>query len=305
MEYYTLNTGDKIPVIAGGVGIPGYSARKRSSSSFVLMKMLNKIYDKFLRRPLIVYNYVNATANQFREGFVLLDYSSSYGDGKLIGKAIKKSGLSRSELFITTRVSNVAQMNGTVRACIEEQIKNMGVGYVDLLMFHWPVTDRYLSTWREMVQMQKDGLCRNLGVANCHQHHIEAIIRECGVVPAVNQVEVHPLFTQIPLRDYCRSKGIQVESYSATARMDDRLMRLPKLKAIAKKYGKTVVQVVLRWHIQNGLIPCVRSHNPKRQRENINIFDFQLSAEEMEIIDGFNIDARVRYNPDNCDFSIL
>ncbi len=305
MELFTLNTGAKIPIIASGPGIPGYSARPKSGSSNLFIEVWRKIYNKFVARPLLRRRYVNSVANSIQIGFHLIDFSASYGDGSLIGKAIKKSGVPREKLFITTRVSNRAQREGNIRQCVLDQIHNIGVGYIDLLMFHWPVTDLYLNTWREMVKLRDEGLVKNLGVANCHQHHLEAIIKECGIVPAVNQIEVHPLFTQIPLRKYCKEKGIQVESYSATARMDDRLMRLPKLKAIASKYGKTPVQVVLRWHIQNGLIPCVRSHNAKRQQENINIFDFKLTPEEMATIDGFNIDARVRYNPDNCDFSIL
>ena len=125
------------------------------------------------------------------------------------------------------------------------------------------------------------------------------------MIPAVNQIEVHPLFTQKELISYCKSLGIQVESYTALARMDDRLIRLPLLKKIGRKYNKTVVQVVLRWHIQSGLIPVIRSLNAKRQKENIDIYDFQLTPEEMLSIDSININARVRYDPDNCDFTIL
>ena len=126
-----------------------------------------------------------------------------------------------------------------------------------------------------------------------------------GIIPAVNQFEVHPLFTQKDLIAFCKEKGIQVEGYTAIARFDDRLMRLPLLAEIAGKYNKTAVQVVLRWHIQNGVIPIVRSLNKSRQIENISVFDFSLTPSEMTAIDGININSRLRYDPDNCDFSIL
>jgi diketogulonate reductase-like aldo/keto reductase len=172
-------------------------------------------------------------------------------------------------------------------------------------MFHWPVTGVYLNTWKQMEQLYKEGYCKAIGVANCHQHHLEAIFKIAEIIPAVNQIEVHPLFTQKPLIEYCKSKMIAVEAYTPIARFDDRLVKLPALKKIAQKYNKSVVQVVLRWHIQNGLIPVVRSLNKKRQLENISVFDFELTKEEMQTIDGFNINSRLRYDPDNCDFTIL
>lgn len=185
------------------------------------------------------------------------------------------------------------------------QLQGMGVDYVDMLMFHWPVTDLYIDTWKEMVQLYKEGYCKCLGVANCHKHHIEELMKAADVIPSINQFEVHPLFTQKDLIGYCWSKGIQVEAYTAIARFDDRLMRLPLLKNIAQKYHKTVVQVILRWHVQTGVIPLVRSLNKNRQLENVSIFDFELTSNEMKAIDAININSRLRYDPDNCDFSIL
>jgi diketogulonate reductase-like aldo/keto reductase len=172
-------------------------------------------------------------------------------------------------------------------------------------MFHWPVTGVYLDTWKQMEQLYKEGYCKSIGVANCHQHHLEEIFSIAEVIPLVNQFEIHPLFTQKPLIEFCKSRGIAVEAYTPIARFDDRLIRLSVLNAIARKYNKTAVQIVLRWHIQNGVIPVVRSLNKKRQLENISVFDFELTEEDMHKIDSFNINARLRYDPDNCDFSIL
>ena len=296
-----LNNGVEIPCIGNGPGIVGYSPKESKQSNNIIARA----YRKFITRPKMEKDYVDAVAHSFQIGFTLLDYSSSYGDGRLIGEAIKNSGVKREELFITTRISKKAQKEGKVRECLMNQLGGMGIEYVDMLMFHWPMTGYYLDTWKEMVQLYKEGYCRCLGVANCHKHHLEALMTVAGVVPAIDQFEVHPLFTQKELIDYCWSKGIQVEAYTAIARFDDRLMRLPLLKNIAEKYNKTVVQVILRWHVQTGTIPLVRSLNKGRQKENINIFDFELSSDEIQAIDNININSRLRYDPDNCDFSIL
>lgn len=300
-KYITLNNGVNIPVIGNGPGILGYTSKFNPSQP----SLFRRIYNRFYYRKHLANQYINAVAHSFRIGFKLLDYSAAYGDGHLIGEAIKRSGVERKNLFLTTRISNSDQRNNTVRESLFRQLEGFGTEYIDLFMFHWPVTGHYERAWEEIVKLYKEGYCRAIGVANCHQHHIERLLTISDVVPAVNQIEVHPLFTQKELISYCWSKNITVEAYTAIARFDDRLMRLPLLKKIAAKYNKTIVQVVLRWHIQTGVIPLVRSLNSERQLENINIFDFQLTDEEMQAIDGININSRLRYDPDNCDFSIL
>lgn len=271
---------------------------------YLLGKVFNRICDKyFLYKK--ERHYLQSMTNAFRIGFRLLDYSSAYGDGILLQKAIQRSGVKREDLFITTRVSNWAQREGKVREEFMKFLKNMNLEYVDLLQFHWPVTDLYLDTWREMERLKDEGFVRHLGVANCHQHHLEEIFKICKHRPEVGQFEIHPLFTQKPLIQYYKDNGILVEAYTPVARYDDRLVRLPLLKRLEKKYNKTFVQIILRWHIQNGCIPIVRSLNPKHQEDNFNIFDFELSDEDMAAIDAININSRLRYDPDNCDFSIL
>lgn len=296
---FTLNNGIEIPCIGNGPAGIGYTPRT------IKRNLIGKVYNKFIGRRIERHVYINAVAHSFKIGFTLLDNSAAYSNATAIRAAIVKSGVDRDNLFITTRISNSAQFSGTVREEFFKQLEDTGIEKFDLLQFHWPVTDCYVETWKEMIRLQEEGYVRCLGVANCHQHHLETLIDVTGVVPTINQFEVHPLFTQKPLIEYCKSKNIQVEAYTAIARFDDRLMRLPLLKNIAKKYGKTIVQVILRWDIQNGIIPLVRSLNPKRQIENISIFDFELTEEEMKSIDNININARVRYDPDNCDFTIL
>ena len=156
-----------------------------------------------------------------------------------------------------------------------------------------------------MEKLKDEGLVKHLGVANSHQHHLEEIFKICKHRPEVGQFEIHPLFTQKKLIQYYKDHGIVVEAYTPIARYDDRLVRLPLLKRLEKKYNKTFVQIILHWHVQNGVIPLVRSLSYKHQQENFNIFDFELDAEDMKAIDGININSRLRYDPDNCDFSIL
>ena len=299
----TLNNGIEVPAIGNGPASLGYtpnSTNKNTSNSIIA-----KIYGKFRRKLVDEREYTQAISHALQIGFTLLDYSASYGNENLIGKAIKESKVSRKDLFITTRVSNTAQFSGDIRNEFFNSLSQMELEYVDLYMFHWPVKGLYLDTWREMERLYDEGYIKSLGIANCHQHHIEDLLKIAKVLPSINQIEIHPLFTQKELITYCHSKNIQVQAYTAIARNDDRLVRLPLLKKISQKYSKTINQVVLRWHIQNEVIPIVRSLNKGRQKENIDIFDFELTSLEMRSIDSININSRLRYDPDNCDFSIL
>lgn len=293
----------EIPPIGFGPGIAGYSSKMKKQHHGVAKfyyRVINKV--SYYRAK---HHYVNAAANALNLGYRLIDYSSAYGDGVLLQKAIAKSGVSRDSLFITTRVSNRAQRDGKVREEFMNFLQNMNLDYVDLLQFHWPVAGLYLDTWREMEKLKDEGLVKHLGVANCHQHHLEEIFKICKHRPEVGQFEIHPLFTQKPLIKYYKNNGIVVEAYTPIARYDDRLVRLPLLKRLEKKYNKSFVQIILRWHIQNGVIPLVRSMSNEHQVENFSIFDFELTAEDVAAIDAININSRLRYDPDNCDFSIL
>lgn len=305
IEYICLNNNQLIPMIAIGPGILNYGKRMPDFGN----SFLNKCYSEFNNRILSKFSsqikYVNSVSHAIDIGYRLIDNSASYRNEKLIGRAIRKSGINREEMFITSRVSNKQQLNGSIRNFFMQSLNDLGVSYIDLYMFHWPVTDCYLNTWRQMVELYEEGLIKTLGVANCHQHHLEEIFKISDVVPAINQIEVHPLFTQKPLIEFCKSKGIQVESYTPIARNDDRLVRSRLLKELGKKYNKTVQQIILRWHIQNGLIPVIRSHNKRRQLQNISVFDFNLTPDELTKIDSLNLNSRLRYDPDNCDFSIL
>lgn len=306
-----LYNGVEIPSIGLGPGIMGHVSHLRTYARWNLIgRAFNKFavgpWDCFVARPLKRDEFVGSISKGIKSGFRLIDYSAAYGDGALIADAIESSSVQRKDIFLTGRISNKAQFSGrsAVRDLIKRHLEEYRTDYVDVLMFHWPVTNHYEDTWCEICAAYESGLARSIGVANCHPHHLEKLMK-CGLKPMLNQFEVHPLFTQKDLIKYNQDLGILVESYTPIARMDARLFRLPALKLIAEAHGKSPVQIVLRWHIQQGLVPIVRSANPMRQKQNLEIFDFELTEEEMKAIDSFNINSRLRYDPDNCDFSIL
>lgn len=292
--------------IGFGPGGCGYSASyKPSLYHGRIISAIQRRYYKYIVRPKTEKKYVDAISNAIKQGFRWIDYSCVYGDGTLLGQALHKAGVSRNELIITTRVSNWAQREHNVREEFLDFLTKAQLDYVDILQFHWPVTDLYLDTWREMEKLYEEGYVKHLGVANCHPHHLEEIYKVCKYKPEIGQFEIHPLFTQKSLIEYYNQHDIQVCAYTPIARFDDRLMRLPLLKNIADKYNKSITQIVLRWHMQNDIIPIVRTMSLNHQQENIDIFDFELTAEEINKIDNVNINSRLRYDPDNCDFSIL
>lgn len=303
MNTVKLYNGVEMPAIMLG---PGGPTMPKDLPLVGTRTILNKAWMKLIARPKSLRRFVDVVSKGICAGFRGIDFSAAYGRGSLIADAIEHSRLSRDEVFITGRISNAAQFSG--RMAVEDQIKRIlddyRTDYVDILMFHWPVTNHYEETWRTICAAYEKGLARSIGVANSHPHHLKCLM-DAGLKPMVNQFEVHPLFTQKDLIKYNQDIGIVVQSYTPIARMDQRLFRLPALNEIASAHNKSVVQVVLRWHIQQGLVPVVRANKPHHQAESISVFDFSLTADEMNIIDRFNINSRLRYDPDNCDFTIL
>lgn len=262
-------------------------------------------YNYRIKKPLLDREMSQKIAAAIKSGYRLIDTSAAYNNEHSIGQAVKMSGVARDEMFLTTRCTNKAQFNHSVRDEFMNSLRALGVDYIDLYMFHWPVNGLFLETWRVMEELYEEGLVKNLGFANCHPHHIEEILNICKVRPVLNQVEIHPLFTQKPLIEFCKSEGIQVEAYSPLAKNDDRLRSNRIIGSLAEKYGKSRTQIIIRWHIENGVIPVPRSMNENRMVHNFNVFDFSLTSDEVAAIDSININSRLRYDPDNCDFTLL
>lgn len=304
MEYYTLSNGTQMPVMGLGTDDVMYLRKLKTSKNRYIRKILS-IYHRRILKPILDYQLSNTIAEAIKMGYRLIDTSAAYHNESAIGRAIRISGVPREELFITTRVTNQQQFNSNIRDGFFKSLKNLGVKYVDLYQFHWPVTGHYLDTWREIEKLYEEGYIKAIGVANCHIHHIEEILKICKVAPMVNEVEVHPLFSQKPLKEYCESHNIRMEAYTPLARNDERLKRNKILLSLAEKYKKSPLQIILRWHIENGIVPIPRSTNSKRLQSNIDVFDFKLTKDEVQLIDSININSRLRYDPDNCDFTIL
>lgn len=297
-----LYNGVKIPAIGLGTGTmtmkwPKITPFGESHSVQLLNKVANKVNDRIQCRKV-----QQSIEDALHYGYRLIDWSATYGRGELIRNAVKRSGLAREELFLTSRVSNKQQYSGNVRDGFFETINALGVEYLDLFMFHWPVTDHFIDTYKEMEKLYKEGYVRAIGVCNCKEHHLQRIFDECEIVPAIDQFEIHPLFTQKTLIKFCKQHNIQVMAYTPLARNDDRLRKNLILKELCKKYNKNWGQIVLRWDIQQGIIPIPRSSNPVRLASNLDVFDFELDSEEMSLIDSINIDSRLRFDPDNVDF---
>ncbi|UFJ39479.1 aldo/keto reductase [Brevibacillus humidisoli] len=232
-------------------------------------------------------------------GYRSIDTAAVYGNEAGVGEAIQESGVARDQLFVTTKVWNSEQGYETTLKAFEESRKKLKLDYLDLYLVHWPVKGKYKETWRALEKLYKDGHVRAIGVSNFQVHHLEDLMADSEVVPMVNQVEFHPLLTQQELRTFCRQHSIQLEAWSPLMQGN---LDQPLLTQLAEKYGKTPAQIVLRWDLQNQVVTIPKSVTEHRIRENANIFDFELSAEDMEQISGLNQDKRFGPDPDNFNF---
>jgi len=243
---------------------------------------------------------IHSVKSAIKAGYKAIDTAAIYKNERGVGQAIKESGVAREDLFITTKVWNSDQGYESTFAAYEESLEKLGLEYVDLYLIHWPVAGKYKETWKALEKLYKDGRVRAIGVCNFHQHHLDDLLTDVEVVPMVNQIELHPLLSQELLRNYCASEGIKVTAWSPLGR--GRLLDNPDLASIAAKYNKTVAQVILRWDLQNDVIVIPRSTKEERIIENADIFDFEISVEDMAFINSLNKNERTGTDPDNFDF---
>ncbi|PYI51800.1 aldo/keto reductase [Paenibacillus flagellatus] len=234
-------------------------------------------------------------------GYRSIDTAAVYGNEEGVGRAIRDSGVPREQLFVTTKVWNADQGYDSTLAAYDESLRKLGLDYVDLYLIHWPVKGKYKETWRALEKLYADKRVRAIGVSNFHVHHLEDLLQTAGVKPMVNQVEYHPRLAQRPLLAFCKEHGIQMEAWSPLMQGKE-LLEHELFVELAAKYGKTPAQVILRWDLQNGVVTIPKSVTPSRIRENADVFDFELSAEDVARIDGLNLDRRVGPDPDNFDF---
>ncbi|MED3786589.1 aldo/keto reductase [Peribacillus frigoritolerans] len=233
-------------------------------------------------------------------GYRAIDTAAIYENEEGVGQAIRECGVPREELFITSKVWNTEQGYDTTLKAFEDSLNRLGLEYLDLYLIHWPGKDKYLETWRALEKLYKDGKVKSIGVSNFHIHHLENILANSEVKPVVNQIELHPLLTQVEIRDYCAKHEIKVESWSPLGRGN--LLEEPTINHIAKKHGKSPAQVLIRWHLQHDLVVIPKSITPSRIKENAQVFDFSLSLNEMNQIDALNKNERFGSNPDELLF---
>lgn len=233
-------------------------------------------------------------------GYRHIDTASLYANEKEVGEVIRNSTVPREDIFITTKVWNTDQGYDQTLKAFEKSLELLGLDYVDLYLTHWPVKETFVETYRAIERLYEEKLIRATGVSNHHQHHLETIAAKANIQPMVNQIECHPRLTQFDLREYCAEKGIAVTSWSPLARGG--LLDEPALKRISGKYGKSPAQIIIRWHLQHDLIVIPKSITPARIEENFDVFDFELSFEDIKNIDLLNLNERIGANPDNFNF---
>ena len=240
MKTIKLNDNNKMPVICYGSNIISYSRNNFLKNTILIIKKILLLKFKELRKDFSICKIIDEMA---KKDYSAIDTSRAYGISEnIIGYKIHKR---REKYFIITKISNSDQYKGNIELALRDSLKKLKIDCVDLLLIHWPVPERYIQTWKEMEKLKEKGLCKSIGVCNCNIHHLEEIKKNCSIIPAVNQIECHPLFTQKELRDYCQKNSIQVLAYTSTARMDARLNKTC-LVDIAKKYNKDIAQIILR-----------------------------------------------------------
>ncbi len=239
---------------------------------------------------------VQSVKAAIKNGYISIDTAAIYKNEEGVGQAIKESGVPREELFITSKVWNSEQGYESTLAAFETSLNKLGLDYLDLYLIHWPGKNKYKETWKALEKLYKDGRVRAIGVSNFLVHHLEDLISTAEIKPMVNQVEFHPHLTQKELLAYCKKEGIQMEAWSPLKQ--GQLLNEPVLEDLAHKYNKSVAQVILRWDLQHGVVTIPKSIKEHRIIENANLFDFELSAEDMDKIDGLNQDSRAGSHPD-------
>jgi len=279
MNYVTLNTGAKMPILGYGV----FKIDDNQAGIDIVKEAINV-------------------------GYRSIDTAAIYGNEKAVGQAIKQSGVKREDIFLTTKLWNEDIRQGTADAAIDKSLSDMGVDYVDLYLIHWPVKNHYVDAWLAMEKIYKSGKAKAIGISNFMPNHIEDISKVWSVVPALNQYEMHPHLTRKPLLELCKKHGIVPQSWGPLGgtrpgnEEKDNLLANPVLVKIAEKYGKSTAQVILRWNIDLGVVCIPKSVTPSRIKDNFDLFDFSLTADEVAAIDALDTDTRFGPDPNNFDF---
>ena len=265
----TLNTGDQIPQLGLGV-----------------FKVDDDVCEQIVREALEI-------------GYRHIDTAMIYRNEAAVGRAIASSGIARDELFVTTKLWNSDQGATATPEALATSLELLGLEYVDLYLIHWPapLRDEYVASWLALEELHQQGLVRAIGVSNFEPEHLERVLEEGSIVPAINQVELHPAFQQRKLRAFQEPLGIITEAWGPLGQGKYELSELPGLTEIAEAHGKSIQQIVLRWHLQEGVVVFPKTVRKERMMENLSVFDFELSPEEMTALAAMDADRRVGTHP--------
>lgn len=291
---FQLNNYLNIPVVGYGTGViwsysRNYPLFLKTNLPLMLSSIKHRKLNKELKRNIKARYYLNTA---YQTGFRLFDSGRIYGySEKVIGKMLNH--IPREELFLATKISDMditrAASPDTVKDNLDLSLKYLKTDYVDLYLLHWP-SGNWIDIYLQMEALYKEGKVRALGVCNFQIEHFEKLMQQASILPAVCQVECHPIYTQEALKEYCKRNGIQLMAHTPTGRMCPQISENKTLEKIASTHGKKIVQIILRWHIQSGVIPVISSSSRTHLKENFDIFDFLLSENEMKSIDMLNKD---------------
>jgi len=232
-------------------------------------------------------------------GYRHIDAAAIYNNEEGVGQGIKESGVPREEIFLTSKVWNTDQGYENTLKAFEVSLEKLGTDYLDLYLIHWP-KDLSKETWKALEKLYKDGRVKAIGVSNFKEHHLKEIMKDAEINPMVNQVEFHPQLAQPELLKLCKANGIQVVAWGPL--MQGKIFKVELMKELAKKYNKTIAQITLRWDIQSGVVTIPKSTNPVRIKGNSEIFDFEITKEDMQRISILNTGERIGPDPDKIDF---
>nr|WP_297784487.1 aldo/keto reductase [uncultured Allomuricauda sp.] len=243
---------------------------------------------------------VNAVKEALNHGYRHIDTASIYNNEEGVGQGIRESDVDRKDVFLVSKVWNTDQGYDSTLKAFDASLDRLGTDYLDLYLVHWPKGELSKETWKALEKLYKEKRVRAIGVSNFLQHHLEDLLDSAEIVPMVNQMEFHPYLVQQDLIDFCSSKGIQYEAWSPL--MQGNIFDLDIMKELASKYNKTIAQIVLRWDLQKGVVTIPKSSKKERIIANSELFDFELSEEDVKMLDGLDRGKRFGPDPDNFDF---